>query len=65
MQVLNESLTKEIDDHQIPTTTKYVLDFRERLESTRVDDRSNTKKICGGCLKPIRNIITGSRDGDI
>ena len=34
MQVLRELWTKDIEDLQVRTTYQYVLDVRERLEST-------------------------------
>ena len=34
MQVLRELWTKDIEDPQVRTTYQYVLDLRERLEST-------------------------------
>ena len=34
MQVLRELLMKDIEDPQVRTTYQYVLDLRERLEST-------------------------------
>ena len=45
MQVLKELWTKDIDDSQICTTYQYVLDLRERLESTESLAQQNLRSM--------------------
>lgn len=44
MQILRQLWTKDIGDPQVRSTYQYVIDLRERLESTVEIDRSNLSK---------------------
>ena len=44
MTILKELWTEEIADPQVRTTYQYVLDLRERLESTAALARENLEK---------------------
>ena len=51
MQVLRELWTKDIKDPQVRTTYQYVLDLRERLESTVSLAQQNLQNMSKKCKK--------------